>query len=106
MPATPFEFWKAAFLIEVTPFRAISLGQLLTSVTLAPEASLFYHLHDLSRPSEPVWRFLREAVSKYAMAVFHVPQFAQRLPIPQVLIAPSIRSAPRMTSLVRPILPP
>jgi len=45
MPATPFEFWKAAFLIEVTPFRAISLGQLLTNVTLAPEVSLFYHLH-------------------------------------------------------------
>src|ERR671937_320849 len=45
MPATPLEFWKAAVLIEVTPFRAISLGQLLTSVTLAPDASLFYHLH-------------------------------------------------------------
>ncbi len=45
MPAPPFEFWKAAFLVEVTPFRAISLGQLLTSVTLAPEGSIFYHLH-------------------------------------------------------------
>jgi hypothetical protein len=45
MPAPPFEFWKAAFLVEVTPFRAVSLGQLLTSVTLAPEGSIFYHLH-------------------------------------------------------------
>ncbi len=45
---------------------------------------------DLSQPNEQVWRFLRQAVSKYALAVFHVPQFAQRLPIPQILIAPSI----------------
>ncbi|RMF91059.1 MAG: glycosyltransferase [Nitrospinota bacterium] len=45
---------------------------------------------DLSRPNEQVWRFLCRAVSKYAMAVFHVPQFAQRLPIPQIIIPPSI----------------
>jgi trehalose synthase len=45
---------------------------------------------DLSRPSEPVWRFLREAVSRYAISVFHVPQFAQQLPMPQLLVAPSI----------------
>lgn len=42
---SPFVFWKAAFLVEVTPFRALSLGQLLTGVTLAPELSIFYHLH-------------------------------------------------------------
>lgn len=45
---------------------------------------------DLSRPQEQVWRFLQQAVRQYAMAIFHVPQFAQRLPIPQVVIAPSI----------------
>lgn len=45
---------------------------------------------DLSQPSAQVWRFLHQAVSKYALAVFHVSQFAQRLPIPEVLIAPSI----------------
>ena len=45
---------------------------------------------DLSKPDDHVWRFLQRAVRKYAMAVFHVPQFAQSLPIPQVLIAPSI----------------
>ncbi|GIX49444.1 MAG: glycosyl transferase family 1 [Candidatus Tectimicrobiota bacterium] len=45
---------------------------------------------DLSQPYEPVWRFLRQAVSRYAMAVFHVAPFAQPLPIPQLLIAPSI----------------
>ncbi len=41
----PFEFWKAAFLVEVTPQRAQSLGQLLTGVTLVSELSIFYHLH-------------------------------------------------------------
>ncbi len=45
---------------------------------------------DVSRPNERVWRFLRRAVSKYEAAIFHVPQFAQDLPIPQLLIAPSI----------------
>jgi trehalose synthase len=45
---------------------------------------------DLSRPREAVWRFLREAVGRYAVTVFHVPQFAQQLPMPQVLVAPSI----------------
>lgn len=44
-PVPAFEFWKAAFLVEVTPLRAASLGQLLTGVTLAPESSIFYHLH-------------------------------------------------------------
>jgi hypothetical protein len=34
---------------------------------------------DLSRPSPPVWRFLRRAIQRYAFAIFHVPQFAQRL---------------------------
>jgi len=45
---------------------------------------------DLSQPNDHVWRFLQQAVRKYAMGIFHVPQFAQRLPIPQVLIPPSI----------------
>lgn len=41
----PFAFWKAAFLVDVTPFRALNLGQLLTGVTLASELAIFYHLH-------------------------------------------------------------
>ncbi len=54
--------------------------------------SLVWRCHiDLSHPNAHVWRFLRQAVSRYAMVVFHVPQFAQTgLPVPQVLIAPSI----------------
>lgn len=45
---------------------------------------------DVSHPDGRVWRFLRRAVAKYQAAIFHVPQFAQDLPIPQLLIAPSI----------------
>jgi trehalose synthase len=57
----------------------------------ADRRRLVWRCHiDLSHPSEAAWRFLRQAVSEYAMAVFHVPQFAQRLPIPEVLVAPSI----------------
>lgn len=41
----PFEFRRVALLVEVTPYRAASVAQLLTGVTLAPEASIFYHLH-------------------------------------------------------------
>lgn len=47
----PFEFRKVVFLVEITAFRAASLGRLLTGVTLAPEPCIFYHLHQ---------RFFRE----------------------------------------------
>lgn len=45
MPSIPFEFYKMAFLVEVTPFKAASLEELLTSITVVPEASIFFHLH-------------------------------------------------------------
>jgi len=45
MAPGPFKFRKLGFLVEVTPFRATSLEQLLTSITVVPEASIFYHLH-------------------------------------------------------------
>jgi hypothetical protein len=41
----PFEFYKAAYLVEATTLKAASLSQLLTGVTLATELSIFYHLH-------------------------------------------------------------
>ncbi len=41
----PFEFCRIALLVEVTPYRAASVAQLLTGVTLAPDPSIFYHLH-------------------------------------------------------------
>ncbi len=45
MSSAPFKFRKLAFLVEVTPFKAASVEQLLTSITVVPEASIFYHLH-------------------------------------------------------------
>jgi trehalose synthase len=45
---------------------------------------------DVSRPYLPVWRFLRRRVAGYDASIFHLPDFAQRLPHPQFLIPPSI----------------
>lgn len=45
MAIEPFEFRKMSYLVEVTPYRASSLTQLLASVTVAPDMSIFYHLH-------------------------------------------------------------
>ena len=45
---------------------------------------------DFSRPDPKIWDFLREFIVRYDAAVFSAPAFSQKLPIPQVLIAPSI----------------
>jgi trehalose synthase len=45
---------------------------------------------DLSNPNPPVWGFLRDFVVNYDSAVFSSPNFAQKLPIRQFLIPPSI----------------
>jgi trehalose synthase len=45
---------------------------------------------DFSRPDPPIWEFLRQFILRYQSAVFSAPAFSQQLPIPQVLIAPSI----------------
>ena len=45
---------------------------------------------DVSAPDQRVWAFLQESVSKYDAAVFSAPSFAQKLPIRQFLVAPSI----------------
>ena len=45
---------------------------------------------DVSQPIRRVWNFLRQYVVKYDAAVFSLPRFAQRLPVPQFLIYPSI----------------
>ncbi len=45
---------------------------------------------DLSHPQWPAWRALRRYVRRYDAAVFSLPKFAQRLPIPQYLVYPSI----------------
>jgi trehalose synthase len=45
---------------------------------------------DASRPQRRAWTFLRQYVIKYDAAVFSLPAFAQRLPIPQFMISPAI----------------
>lgn len=45
---------------------------------------------DFSRPDPKIWKFLSRFVGRYDAAVFSAPAFSQKLPVPQLLIAPSI----------------
>jgi len=45
---------------------------------------------DISRPQRRAWNFIRQFIVKYDGAIFSLPKFSQRLPIPQYLIYPSI----------------
>ncbi|HKW86916.1 MAG TPA: glycosyl transferase family 1, partial [Nitrospiraceae bacterium] len=45
---------------------------------------------DVSTPQRSVWQFLRPHLVRYDAAIVSLPKFAQRLPIPQFLIYPSI----------------
>jgi trehalose synthase len=45
---------------------------------------------DASHPHRPVWKYLRSFVTDYDASVFSMPQFAQSLPHPEFIIAPSI----------------
>ncbi len=45
---------------------------------------------DFSRPDPKIWEFLSRFISRYNAAVFSAPAFSRTLPIPQVLISPSI----------------
>ena len=57
----------------------------------SPEGTWVWRCHlDVSRPQRRAWTFLRQYVVKYDAAVFSLPTFAQRLPIPQFLMYPSI----------------
>lgn len=45
---------------------------------------------DLSRAQRRAWHLFRREVTRYNAAVFSLPKFAQRLPIPMLIIHPSI----------------
>ncbi|HTR61288.1 MAG TPA: glycosyltransferase [Candidatus Binataceae bacterium] len=45
---------------------------------------------DVSAPAPGAWEFIAPTVEKYDLTVFSAPQFSRELPIPEVLIAPSI----------------
>lgn len=45
---------------------------------------------DVSHPNRNVWNYLKSQVSEFDASIFSMPDFAQRLPHPQFIIAPSI----------------
>jgi len=45
---------------------------------------------DVSKPYRPVWRYLKKWIQPYDASIFSLAEFAQPLPHPQYLIAPSI----------------
>ncbi len=45
---------------------------------------------DIAQPQRWAWRFVRHFVVRYDAAIFSLPDFAQRLPIPQFVVHPSI----------------
>ncbi len=45
---------------------------------------------DCSRPYRPVWKYLKGFVAEYDASIFSLAEFAQALPHPQYIIAPSI----------------
>ncbi len=56
-----------------------------------PNSKWLWRCHiDVSNPNLRVWNFLKEFIVQYEASVFSSPNFAQRLPIRQFLISPSI----------------
>jgi trehalose synthase len=45
---------------------------------------------DISTPDARVWKFLAPYVDQYDASIFSMPDFAQRMSIPQFMVAPSI----------------
>jgi len=45
---------------------------------------------DVSAPAPGAWEFIAPNVEKYDLTVFSAPQFSRQMPVPEVLIAPSI----------------
>lgn len=45
---------------------------------------------DLSAPAPGAWEFIEPMVRQFDLSVFSAPQFTRALPIPQILISPSI----------------
>ncbi|MBI4655530.1 MAG: glycosyltransferase [Elusimicrobia bacterium] len=45
---------------------------------------------DISHPAEEVWDFLKQYVLKHDAMIISAPNFSQKIPIPQMLVPPSI----------------
>jgi trehalose synthase len=62
-----------------------------TLVAARSEGRWLWRCHfDLSRAQRRAWSFLRQYVAQYDGAVFSLPEFGRRLPIPQYIVHPSI----------------
>jgi trehalose synthase len=64
---------------------------LIKNKSRIPDSKWIWRCHiDVSNPNMRVWNFLKEFIVQYEASVFSSPSFAQRLPIKQFLISPSI----------------
>ena len=82
--AANLRFGDIVFVHDPQPIALIEKRQALGS-------NWVWRCHiDFSRPDPKIWNFLKDYIIRYDAAVFSAPAFAQNLPIPQVLIAPSI----------------
>ena len=82
--ADEFQFGDVVFVHDPQPIALVEKRE-----TLGKHWVWRCHI-DFSRPDEQIWEFLRQFILCYQAAVFSAPAFSQKLPIPQVLIAPSI----------------
>jgi len=82
--ADEFQFGDVVFVHDPQPIALVEKRQ-----TLGKHWVWRCHI-DFSRPDAQIWEFLRQFILRYQAAVFSAPAFSQKLPIPQVLIAPSI----------------
>jgi len=82
--ADEFQFGDVVFVHDPQPVALVEKRE-----TLGKQWVWRGHI-DFSRPDAEIWEFLRQFIVRYQAAVFSAPAFSQKLPIPQVLIAPSI----------------
>jgi trehalose synthase len=82
--AAQFQFGDVVFVHDPQPVALVEQRDRLRN-------NWVWRCHiDFSRPDPQIWEFLRQFILRYQSAVFSAPAFSQQLPIPQVLIAPSI----------------
>lgn len=80
-------------MLESADFVFIHDPQPATLFDLCPDrrGKWIWRCHiDVSHPYRKVWKYLKEKVRHYDASIFSMPDFAQPLPNPQFLIAPSI----------------
>jgi trehalose synthase len=91
---------EAYLKINARTAQSLNLDADLVMVHDPPPAALIEHRKggkwfwrcylDIAKPRQHSWSFLRRFLVGYDAAIFSLPGFAHRLPIPQFLISPSI----------------